>query len=95
MLIARALAAKPDLLVLDEPTAGVDAAATQAILELLRRLNQEQALTVLMVNHDLAAVRKFVSRLIWIHQGVTRTGPVEELFGLDKSDTLMEWGLHL
>ncbi len=95
VLIARALAAKPDLLLLDEPTAGVDAAATQSILELLRKLHQEQNLTILMVNHDLAAVRQFVKSVLWIHQGTVRSGQVEELFGREKLDTIMEWGLHL
>lgn len=95
VLIARALAAKPDLLVLDEPTAGVDAAATQAILELLARLHGEQRQTILMVNHDLAAVRRFVNQVIWIHRSAVRVGTVEELFGADKLDTLMEWGLQL
>jgi len=90
VLIARALATRPDLLLLDEPTAGIDAAATQAVMDLLRRLHQEQHLTILMVNHDLAAVRKSVEQVIWLHQGQVLFGPVGELLSREKIEEIME-----
>ncbi len=79
VLIARALATRPGLLVLDEPTTGVDTATTNSILELLRRLHAEQGLAVLMVNHDLPALRRCVNDVIWIHDGRLSRGPVSEL----------------
>src|SRR5262249_10080570 len=79
VLIARALATKPDLLLLDEPTAGIDAAAAQSIIELLLSLHRRQAMTILMVNHDLHVVRKSVRNVIWLHHGKILQGTVEEL----------------
>ena len=94
VLIARALMARPDFLLLDEPTAGIDAAAAQAILELLGRLQRERALTILMVNHDLSAVRRAVESVIWLHQGKVLHGPVGELLSREKIEEIMELELH-
>ncbi len=94
VLIARALAARADLLLLDEPTAGVDAAATQAIMDLLAGLHREKQITILMVNHDLAAMRRAVNRVIWVHHGKLLQGPVEELLRRDKIEELLELQLH-
>ena len=90
VLVARALAAKPDFLLLDEPTAGIDAAASQAILELLRRIHEQQKLTVLMVNHDLAAVRKCAQEVIWLHEGNVLQGSAEELLTRDKIEEILK-----
>ena len=79
VLIARALATRPDILVLDEPTAGIDTTATRGILELLRELHRQRGLTILMVNHDLAAVRQNAQHVIWLHEGQVIQGPASEL----------------
>jgi ABC-type Mn2+/Zn2+ transport system ATPase subunit len=94
VLIARALATKPDLLLLDEPTAGIDAAAAEAIMDLLQRLHREQALTILMVNHDLQAVRKNVQEIIWLQQGTILHGPVHELLSPAKIEQILDLGLR-
>ncbi|MDB6122513.1 MAG: ABC-type Mn/Zn transport system, ATPase component [Pedosphaera sp.] len=94
VLIARALAAKPDFLLLDEPTAGIDAAASQAIMELLRRLHSEHQLTILMVNHDLQAVRRYVHEIIWLHQGKVVQGPVAKLLSRDKIEEILDLELE-
>ena len=93
VLIARALATRPELLVLDDPTAGIDTAATVAVLELLRRVHREQQLTVLMVNHDLPALRECAEEVIWLHQGKVLQGSVEELLRRDRAEALL--GLQL
>ena len=90
VLVARALAAKPDFLLLDEPTAGIDAAASQAILELLRRIHERQKLTVLMVNHDLAAVRQCARDVIWLHEGKVLQGSAGELLTRDKVEEILK-----
>ncbi len=69
VLLARALAVEPDLLVLDEPTAGIDALGEHKIMELIRRINRERAVAVLMASHNLKMVREFSSRLLWVHDG--------------------------
>ena len=90
VLIARALAARPDFLLLDEPTAGIDAAAARAIMELLRRIHSEQRLTILMVNHDLAAMRKYVEQVIWLHDGKVEQGSVSDLLSPDKLEQMLD-----
>lgn len=90
VLVARALAAKPDLLLLDEPTAGIDAAASQSILELLRRIHEQQKVTVLMVSHDLAAVRQCARDVIWLHEGQVLQGSAEELLTRGKIEEILK-----
>ncbi|MGD0090468.1 MAG: ABC transporter ATP-binding protein [Planctomycetota bacterium] len=68
VLIARSLAAQPRLLLLDEPTASVDAAAESMIYELLHRLNER--LCVVMVTHDLAFVSKFMQTAAYVDREV-------------------------
>ena len=79
VLIARALATRPDILMLDEPTAGVDHAATHAVMEFIARISTEKGITVLLVTHDFAVVRRHAGQIIWLHQGNVLLGTVDEL----------------
>jgi len=73
-LLARALMVEPELLLLDEPTSGVDRAATERILALLRELHA-RGTSVLLVSHELALVRGFVDSVVWVADGrVTAVG---------------------
>ena len=90
MLIARALAAKPDFLLLDEPSAGIDAVAAQAIMELLAALHSNQQMTILMVNHDLRAVRQRAQEVIWINGEKLLQGPVSDLLTREKLDDILK-----
>ena len=90
VLIARALATKPDFLLLDEPTSGIDAAARQAILELLQRIHQQQRLTIVMACHDLPMVRAYMQNAIWLHQGHVLEGPVSELLTPEKIEEILD-----
>ena len=78
-LIARALVGKPDILVLDEPTNGMDLVSTTHILGLVRELHQRDALTVLMVSHALNEVANYVSRIALVLEGGFRIGTVDEI----------------
>jgi manganese/zinc/iron transport system ATP- binding protein len=89
VLIARALAAQADFLLLDEPTAGIDAAATQAIMELLVRLHRERGITILMVNHDLSVVRSTAQHIIWIQDGKLVEGSVTDLLRREKIEEIL------
>lgn len=88
VLIARALATSPDLLLLDEPTAGIDVTATHAVMELLRRLHQEQRMTIVLVSHELVGLRRYAEDLIWLRDGTVLHGPVKELLTREKVSEL-------
>jgi len=79
--IAKALAGEPRLLVLDEPTAGVDADAQEALAALLARLHSERGVTVLYVSHEFGAVEDIVRRLVLVRGGIVFDGPPEDLPG--------------
>jgi len=80
-LIARALVARPRLLVLDEPTVGIDAAGQTAFLSLINSLKTELGLTILFVSHDLRAVTAISDRVAClngtIHEHECRPQPYE------------------
>jgi zinc transport system ATP-binding protein len=77
--IAKALAAEPDLLVLDEPTAGVDVDAQEALAALLARLHRELDVTILFVSHEFGAVERFVERLVLVRGGIVFDGDPSKL----------------
>ncbi len=80
-LIARALAADPELLALDEPTSGMDPAAELGAMDLLRDLQRGGPLAVVMVSHRLEAVANSARTLAFADQerGLWRVGPLEEM----------------
>ncbi|HKD99814.1 MAG TPA: ATP-binding cassette domain-containing protein, partial [Planctomycetota bacterium] len=72
--IAKALAAQPSLLVLDEPTTGVDVEAQEALAALLERLNRELQVTIVYVSHEFGAVEHVVERLVLVRQQIVFDG---------------------
>jgi zinc transport system ATP-binding protein len=73
-LIAKALVADPSLLALDEPTAGVDVAAQEALAELLGRLHEELGVTILYVSHEFGAIEHVVERLVLVRERIVFDG---------------------
>jgi ABC-type Mn2+/Zn2+ transport system ATPase subunit len=80
-LIARALAAEPRLLALDEPTNGMDPSAELSAMDLLRALHGAGGLAVVMVSHRLEAVANYARRLAFVDkdQGLWKVGPLGEM----------------
>lgn len=68
VMIARALINDPKILLLDEPTSGVDAAGHQKFLELIKHLNRDHKMTVLMISHEIDVVKKLNSRVFFLNQ---------------------------
>jgi zinc transport system ATP-binding protein len=77
--IAKALASEPSLLVLDEPTTGVDVESQDALAALLERLHKTLEVTILYVSHEFGAVERFVDRLVLVRGGIVFDGPPAEL----------------
>jgi zinc transport system ATP-binding protein len=80
--IAKALAADPELLVLDEPTTGVDVEAQESLASLLEQLHRELDVTILYVSHEFGAVERFVERIVLVRGEVVYDGPPSALPGI-------------
>lgn len=80
--IARALASEADLLVLDEPTVGVDAESVEAFYDLLEILNEE-GITILLIEHDLSAVTEHAERVVCLNREIYFDGPTGEFVESD------------
>jgi zinc transport system ATP-binding protein len=68
VLVAYALLGSPDVLLFDEPTAGIDVGAEETIYTLLNRLKKERDITILLVTHDLAVVYQFASHCLCLNR---------------------------
>ena len=89
--IASALAMRPEMLILDEPTSGQDARERRRLMELLSDLNR-QGVAIVLVTHDMELVARYARRVIVMAQGtVAFDGSTESLF--DGTRPLSEWGL--
>ncbi|MFV0351785.1 MAG: metal ABC transporter ATP-binding protein [Oscillospiraceae bacterium] len=69
VLLARALVASPEVMVLDEPTTGVDAKASDSFCQLLSHLNKQHQITILMVTHDLHGAAQYVKDILCLEEG--------------------------
>lgn len=79
--IARSLASKPKLVVLDEPTSSIDVFSQAQILELIQHLKNKFELTNILISHDLGVVNKMASRIMVMYLGkVVEFGPADEVF---------------
>ena len=82
--LARALALEPELLLLDEPTAGLDPDRSDSFVRLIRQLDKELGLTVVLVTHDLDTLAGLESRVaVLAEQRILALGSIEEIMALD------------
>jgi ABC-type Mn2+/Zn2+ transport system ATPase subunit len=78
-LVARALVRRPSVLILDEPTNGLDVAAEDAVLRFLAELNREEQQTLLFVTHNLAIAARYATHIALFHAGEVTSGPRQEV----------------
>ncbi len=84
--IARALAANPKVLLCDEATSALDPMTTDSILELLKRINQQMGITIVVITHEMEVIRKICHRVAIIDGGViAEQGEVTEIFTAPKT----------
>ena len=89
--LALALLPKPELLILDEPTNGLDPAGILELRSMIRRLNEEEGITFLISSHILSEVEKIVSRVGIIYKGRMKfQGSLQELHRLQQEQSLVQ-----
>jgi zinc transport system ATP-binding protein len=81
VIIAKALVKQPDLLILDEPTTGIDSVAQNKFYDLLTRLNKDRDITIVWSSHDMNAVEKLASKVACIDRKLFFHGESEDFFG--------------
>ncbi len=96
-LIARALAAEPEILMLDEPTNGMDIVSQKHMLDLLVKLHAEFGLTLVIISHLLTEVASVVDQLLLVDKdrGLFQFGATEELLDRDLLSKIYGCGIHL
>jgi branched-chain amino acid transport system permease protein len=94
--LAMVLALEPQLILLDEPTAGLTKTERATIGAVLRRLTAEAGFAIILVEHDLDFVREISSRIVVLHQGnLVLDGPVDEVVNSETVRTIYAGGAHV
>lgn len=92
--IAGVLAMKPEILILDEPTAGLDPSAHRDVLELIRRIHRKERMTILLVSHNMGDIAELADRVLVMNRGkLVMNGTPAEVFS--RGEPLWEMGLGL
>lgn len=92
VFIARALVSSPEVLILDEPTVGVDAKNVQSFYDMLDYLNKELCITLLLVTHDIGAISDKVTHVACMNKQLHFHGPTAEFESLDLNDMSKVYG---
>ncbi|MBS4207016.1 methionine ABC transporter ATP-binding protein [Bacillus sp. FJAT-50079] len=86
--IARALASNPSILLCDEATSALDPQTTQSILELLKKINEEYNITIMMITHEMGVIQKVCNKVAVMEKGkIVEQGKVLDVFGNPQHST--------
>ena len=81
VMIAMAMSCNPELLIADEPTTALDVTIQAQILDLMKKIQQEEGMSILLITHDLGVVAEMCSRVIVMYAGeIVEEAPVDILF---------------
>jgi len=92
VFIARALVGDPEIIILDEPTVGIDYRNVDTFYQLLHRLNRDRNITLLLVTHDTGVMTKFATDVACINQTLHFHGKSQEYTALTEKDLLEIYG---
>jgi energy-coupling factor transport system ATP-binding protein len=93
LAIAAALAKDPKILVLDEPTASLDVSGTQMVINILETLKKQYGISIILIEHRLAEVRRLADRVVIMEEGrIAVQGPFDAVLG--NQATLRRYGLR-
>jgi len=85
--LARALAFKPKLLILDEPTANIDPVTTAEIEQLLMRIGEKQETTIVLITHNLAQAKRTCDEVMMLHEGkLVESGPCKKILSAPETE---------
>lgn len=95
VMCARALASKPEILILDEPNTGVDMVSQKRFYALLRQLNQEEKITIVFITHDIGVIADDIARLFTINQKAIICNNPKEALSCEEMSELYGIEAHL
>ncbi len=80
VLLARSMVMTPDLLILDEPTSALDQTSRDKFLKVLKKLNTEQNLTIILITHDVASIEGYANRVLYLDKHLLFDGSFKKFF---------------
>jgi zinc transport system ATP-binding protein len=95
VMIARALVSNPQILILDEPSTGVDIASQEKFYQFLKRLNMEQNLTIIFITHDLGVIADDVTNVLAVNQNLVFRGTAQEILSCESVSELYGTKSHI
>ena len=95
VFIARALVNNPEILILDEPTTGVDASTQALFYDMLNLLNHQHNITIVLITHDIGSVTKYVNKVACLNQKLVFHGTHEEFCRSSVVEAFLKGEQHL